>query len=139
MDKSIASIDIDLPEIEDIPSTVALINKNDIIYKCKSQKALRMDYEKYIHGIIFRTICIFFDIIPVNRVRLSSYTQRLVPKTGYIENDYIITCKATRNQFERFNFQSLEHLDPIRALETCDLGRKMTKTGIFKSVSALEI
>lgn len=136
---SIVNISIDLPEIEDIPSDTASIKSGNISFKDKSQKALRMDYATYIHGIVFRAICIVFDIIPIQTVKLSAYTQRLIVSTGYIDDDYILTCTATRKQFCQFNFLSLDLINPIKALESCGLGRKMTNTGIFKSVPPLEL
>ncbi|MCG3884463.1 DUF4236 domain-containing protein [Photobacterium leiognathi] len=133
----VVNIDIDLPEIEDIPFQLASIKKSELVLKDKSQKALIMDYARYIHGIVFRTICIAFNTIPVNKVKLSAYTQRLISSTGHISDDYILTCEALRSEFEEFNYQSLDSVDPISALEMCQLGRKMTSTGIFKSVPAL--
>jgi hypothetical protein len=136
---SVANISIDLPEIEDIPSNIALIKGGSLSFKDKSQKALRMDYATYIHGIVFRAICIVFDIIPIQTVKLSAYTQRLIVSTGYIDDDYILTCTATREQFCQFNFLSLDLINPISALESCGLERKMTSTGIFKSIPPLTI
>ena len=136
---SVVNISIDLPEIEDIPSEIALIKGGSLSFKDKSQKAFRMDYATYIHGIVFRAICIVFDMIPIQTVKLSAYTQRLIVSTGYIDDDYILTCTATREQFCQFNFLSLDLINPISALESCSLGRKMTSTGIFKSVAPLEL
>ena len=65
---------------------------------------------------------------------IAGFTQRLSPASGQIEDDYILQCTASRAQFEQLNFQALDLVDPVAALERFELHRNMTSTGIFKSL-----
>lgn len=127
---------VDLPEIEDIPDINFKINKRgtEILKKTKSDKQLRLEYARLVHGTLLRLTGIAFYNIPFESVEICGFTQRLNKATGYIEDDYIIEVIIKRSQFEKLNFSQLNALNPIEALETFQLNRKMTSTGIFKSL-----
>lgn len=133
---SLVKLDIDLPEIEDIPPQTAKLNasQTDLVVKDKSDKQLRLEYARHVHGCLLRIMGEVFATLPLQFVSIAGFTQRLSPASGQIEDDYILQCTASRAQFEQLNFQALDLVDPVAALERFELHRNMTSTGIFKSL-----
>lgn len=133
---SLVRLDVDLPEIEDIPPQTATLNarQTDLIVKDKSDKQLRLEYARHVHGCLLRIIGEVFTTLPFKAVSIAGFTQRLSRASGHVEDDYILQCIVERAQFELINFNELELVDPVAALERFDLRRNMTSTGIFKSI-----
>lgn len=136
LSNSSVSIDVDLPEYEDIPPKVASLNakQNALIIKGKTDKQRRLEYARHVHGCLFRIIGEVFDSLPIEQVIVAGFTQRLNSATGNINDDYILECTVNRAQFSSLNFNNLELVDPISALESFSLVRNMTSTGIFKTI-----
>jgi hypothetical protein len=130
---TIIKLSVDLPEIEDVPNTNYKLNKRgtEILQKIKSAKQLRLEYARLVHGILFRVTGIALYNLPFDYVEICGFTQRLDKATGYISDDYILDVKIKRNEFLNVNFDSLQMIDPIDALEKFELNRSMTSTGIF--------
>lgn len=131
-------LDVDLPEIEDIPQKIAKIaaTGRKLNIKNKPQKQLRLEYASHIHGIAFRLVGIVFATLPsAEYVVISGYSQRLDPSTGKINDDYLFSFKINRKEFGKIDFLSLERVDPIVALASFEHIRKMTATGIFKPIT----
>jgi len=131
-------LDVDLPEIEDIPQKIACIaaTGKKINIKKKSQKQLRLEYSTHVHGIAFRLIGIVFATLPsVEYVVISGYSQRLDSATGKINDDYLFSFKVNRKEFKNIDFSSIERVDPVVALASFEHVRKMTATGIFKAIT----
>lgn len=136
---SLIKLDVDLPEIEDMPCVNYRLNKkgSEILEKDKTAKQIRLEYAMLIHGIIFRLAGIALYHLPFKCVEISGFTQRLNQSTGYVVDDYIIKSIVDRGFFSNINFKQLELLNPIEALEKCELKRNMTATGIFKKLSTI--
>jgi hypothetical protein len=131
-------LDVDLPEIEDIPQKIANIaaSRRKLNIKNKSQKQLRLEYSSHIHGIAFRLTGIVFATLPsAEYVVISGYSQRIDPSTGKINDDYLFSFKVNRKELGKIVFSSLERVDPIVALASFEHVRKMTATGIFKAIT----
>lgn len=140
-DGKLVWMDVDLPEIEDIPDKSYEFTSTGkrLRVKPKSQKQLREEYAIHIHGIAIRLAGTVFATLPtVSRIVISGYSQRLNPGSGYTVDEYLFSVEVPRNQFEEINFNNLEDLDPIVALEQFNIERKMTKTGIFKAIQPFE-
>jgi hypothetical protein len=138
-DGAIVWVDIDLPEIEDMPQKVASIaaNGRKLNIKNKAKKQLRMEYAKHIHGIAFRLVGTIFAILPkAQRIIVSGYSQRLDETIGKVNDDYLYSFKIDRENFTNIDFASLEKVDPILALDIFEHRKKMTATGIFKPIEA---
>ncbi len=133
---SIVSLDVDLPEIEDIPSQTASLNarKNGLIIKNKSDKQKRFEYARHVHGCLLKIIGEVFAALPFETVILAGFTQRLLSSTGKIENEYILQCTVHRAQFGLIDFSRIEQVDPVAALECFELRRNMTSSCILKSI-----
>lgn len=140
-DGTVIWIDVDLPEIEDLPQKIANIaaTGRKLNIKNKAKKQLQLEYAKHIHGIAFRLIGSGFATLPKSTtIIISGYSQRLDPATGKINDDYLFSYKVDRTSFERIDFNALEQVDPIEALDVFEHRKKMTATGIFKPIEAFE-
>ena len=134
-------IDVDLPEIDDLPQRVASIaaTGRKLNIKNKAKKQLRLEYAKHIHGIGFRLIGSVFTTLPkVEKIIISGYSQRLDRATGKVNDDYLFSYKVDKLEFGRIDFNALKLLDPIEALNVFEHRTKMTATGIFKPIEAFE-
>ncbi len=130
-------LDVDLPEIEDMPELYAVVNKKDlrIIYKQLSETKKRKNYFQHIHAIGFRLIGEVFVSLPsVSTVVLSGYSQRASKSTGNIVNEYLYSVRVLKKQWNAINFQNLAALDIPTCFEQFELRRKATKTGIMHPI-----
>ncbi len=72
-----------------------------------------------------------FQTLPFEQAVISGFTQRVSKRTGYLEDEYIISRRACRSEIELINFGNLRGVDPIEALGDRGLIRKMSSTYIF--------
>lgn len=137
--KSLIELDVDLPEVEDIPTIEYRLNKRgtEVLEKNKTDKKIRMEYARFVHGILFKLVAISFSSLPFNTVKISGFTQRVDRATGRINDDYIISTEVLRSEFERINFNGLDMIDPVMSFDNFALARNMTATGIFKVVEPI--
>jgi len=130
-------IDIDLPEIEDIPNKIAVLSASGkkLNIKNKTLKQLRLEYASHIHAIAFRIASYTFASLPsVNRIILSGYSQRLDKSIGKINDEYLFSIKIDRNIISKVNYENLNNLDLIEFFNNYKFIRNMTSTGIFKKI-----
>lgn len=140
-DESTIWIDVDLPEIEDMPDKVYAVNARgtDITEKAMTQKAVRGNYARHVHGILMRLAAIAFQTLPFEFVVLSGFTQRVSKHTGYLENEYILSCRIDRHHMEKINYTNLEDVDPIAVLSVQPLIRKMSTTFLFQPIDPITL
>lgn len=130
-------IDIDLPEIEDIPQKTAAISSTGkkLNIKQKTEKQLRLEYATHIHAIALRISAYTFATLPsLETVVLSGYSQRLDKSTGSINDEYLYSVKFDRKSMLKIDYNNLEQLDTIESFQNFEHIRKMTTTGIFKQI-----
>jgi hypothetical protein len=97
------------------------------------------EYARHVHGIILRLAGVVLGLLPgIHRVVVSGYSQLLDSATGHINDDYLLSVAIDKARFAELNFEQLEQVDPIAALERFDLRREMTKTGIFRPVAPID-
>lgn len=133
-------LDVDLPEIEDIPERIAALAdpRKKLSIKRKPKTQHQLEYAKHVHGIVFRLLGATFASIPsAQRVIISGYSQRLDTATGITNDDYLLSVSVQRDEFSGIDFSALENVDPIVALERFQLTRKMTKAGMFKAIEPI--
>ena len=133
-------VDLDLPEIEDLPDTTAEIAQSGlkINFKKRSATQVRKDYMVHVHGIGFRTIGTIFAALPkASEVVLSVYSQRNDASTGNISDEYLYSVRTKRNEWEKINFKGIERVDVVECLGQFEIVRSMTKTGVFKAIEPL--
>jgi hypothetical protein len=130
-------LDVDLPEIEDMPtqqaSVAARVLKLNI--KDRSDMQRRKEYLAHGHAIGFRIIGETFNALPrVQKVVFSGYSQRAEPTTGRVRGDYLYSVRVSRDEWQQIDFHNLEEVDLTLCFERFDLRRKMTKTGVFTPI-----
>lgn len=106
-------IDLDLPEIEDIPlMTTQKMSSGVIKIKEKSKKQIYQDYSDCVYGLSIYFASNFFNIaLAYNDIVLSAYTQRR-DSSGRIKDEYILSVK-----FDRLGFSNLDY--NVNAKENC--------------------
>lgn len=130
-------IDIDLPEIEDIPQKTATIASTGkkLNIKNKTEKQLRLEYSTHIHAIALRVAAYTFATLPsIDIIIISGYSQRVDKSTAQINDEYLYSVKFNKSTFSKLNFEKIELIDPIKAFDNFENTRSMTATGIFKKV-----
>lgn len=130
-------LDVDLPEIEDLPRKSAKRSTNGkrLLIREKTEKQLRGEYATHIHGIFFKLACTVLASLPTCQTAvISGYSQRLNKATGKVEDDYLYSVRATREGLKHVNFKNLAQVDPIETVTLFEHRRNMTTTGLFKPI-----
>jgi len=137
----LACLDVDLPEIEDMPKRTASLPQRGMRLSVKDlspTKVQRM-YAAHVHGVAFLLIGETFAALPlVQQVVLSGYTQRRSAATGRVADEYLLSVHVTRDEWSRIDFANLQAIDVVEALTQFEMRRTMSKTGIFKAIEPFE-
>lgn len=139
---SVLCLDIDLPEVEDMPRVEASIAARGvkINIRNKSDTQIRKEYMQHIHGVVFRIIGESFSAFPaLTEVIASGYSQRPDPATGAIQDHYLISVRVSRSDWNEINFSGLDSVDLVKCFERFNLHRKVTKTGIFTPIDPIRL
>lgn len=131
------AFDVDLPEIEDMPTKKASVPQRGFKLTVKEMGVTRVQtmYAKHIHSIGFRLLGEAFGMLPtVGVVTLSGYSQRKNKATGHEDDEYLFSLLVSRTDWEQINFKSLDSIDVIAAFTRFELKREMTKNGLFKAI-----
>lgn len=135
------AFDVDLPEIEDMPTKTASVPQRGFKLSVKEMGPtnIQKQYAKHIHSIGFRLLGEAFGMLPtVQEVTLSGYSQRKSKTTGQEEDEYLFSMVVHRGSWEAINFNSLQSIDVLEALTRFELRREMSKTGLFKAIQAFQ-
>lgn len=130
-------LDVDLPEIEDFPTTELRVYERGIGVSVNelSATASRKLYMAHVHGMGVRLIGECFACAPsVEEVILSAFTQVVRTDTGQTNDTYIYSVKVGREAWGRIRFDNLDAVDPVAVLAAFELRRNMTKTGFFTAI-----
>lgn len=127
IDAACVWLDVDLPEIEQMPSETASVPSRGLKLNIKPRTELqrRRDYGHHIHGVLFRLIGETFAAIPAVQVVASGYTQRADRSTGVVGNVYVLSVTVSREGWEEIDFGNLENIESGEALARFDLRRKI--------------
>jgi hypothetical protein len=114
-DKSCLLVDLDLPEIESMPfQKVSRSDSGRFSVKNKTKKEISTEYATCVVGIAFYFAGTFFNVAcNIDKILISGYTQRINPKTGNIEDDYVYSILFDR---EKFRTLSISGINPIQAI-----------------------
>lgn len=125
-------IDLDLPEIEDIPNIeLVQLASGNLKEKKKTQQKLRRDYATLVFGISIFVTANLMNLTPaIHKVILSGYTQRR-DSSGNLNDDYILSIKFTRNTFEQTSFRKI---DPMEFCMQFENRCNTTSTMLFKKI-----
>lgn len=130
-------LDVDLPEVEDMPTKLAAMPARGLKLTVKEQSATKVQrlYAEHIHGILFRLVGEVFAALPKSEtVVASGYSQRRDPATGQLRDDYLLSVQARRVEWEQNDFAHLSAIDVAQALDRFELRRNMLKSGVLKPV-----
>jgi len=134
-------LDVDLPEIEDMPNKTASAPSRGYKLNVKevSQAQLRKAYMQHVHSIGFRIIGEAFATLPnAATVVLSAFSQRTDTATGHVTDQYLYSVRVSREEWSKLNFNNLKEIDVVEALAGFDMKRNMSKTGLFKAIQPFE-
>lgn len=137
--KAIA-IDVDLPELEDMPTRLASVPERGYKLSIKQIKGKQLNeiYSRLVHGIGFRIIGEAFATLPtVDQVTLSAFTQRDSPTTGERTDTYIYSVSVERPAWARINFKNLSAVDVVESLMSFTLRRNISRSGTFEPITPL--
>lgn len=138
-------VNLDLPEIEDIPERkIVLTPTGKKSIRKKSQTDIRMDYVNCVFGLAIYVADIIFNIsLQVKEVEISAFTQRKDNNSMTISNHYVYLVNFSREIFSTINFNqlsSLQIMDLFRHycnmtksfdLKTIDISTAHSKMGAF--------
>ena len=94
-------LDVDLPEIEDIPEDeVVRLASGNLKEKKKTQATLKQEYVNLVFGLAIFISANVFNVSPaLHGIVISGYTQRR-NKAGDVNDEYVYSIKFTRDLFE---------------------------------------
>jgi hypothetical protein len=130
-------LDVDLPELEDMPTKLAAVPARGLKLSVKEFGVTKVQrlYAEHAHAILFRLVGEVFAALPKARtVVASGYSQRRDPATAQLRDDYLLSVRANRQDWEAADFAHLSAIDVIEALARFDLRRDMTKSHALKSI-----
>ena len=121
---SMLLVDLDLPEIEDMPLQYARqMADGSVKMKNRSKKAMREDYFQCVLGLgLFIASNLLGTAVGIEKIILSAYTQRADAK-GLVNDDYIYSVKFDRSKMADVDwdnglseiFFGFEHRCEVRA------------------------
>ncbi len=126
-------IDLDLPEVEDMPTTkVNELASGKISIKNKTSKEISNDYATCVCGLAFYFAGLLFNIsIKIKEIEVSGYTQRIDSKDGNIKDDYIYVVRFDRDSFANIEYKNIA---PIESIQLFPHVLNISKTFIFKTI-----
>jgi hypothetical protein len=134
---AVVVLDVDLPEIEDMPAKVAAVPARGLKLSIKDMPASKVQrlYADHVHGIVFRLLGEVFAALPVAQaVTVSGYSQRSDKATGKVEDQYVLSAAVMRPAWEEIDFNATPQIDVAQALARFDLRRDITRTGLLKPI-----
>ncbi|KGK42768.1 hypothetical protein LH51_04410 [Nitrincola sp. A-D6] len=135
-DSSTVAIDIDLPTEDQFPDIEYKVPGRQLkITRSRINTTRRRGmYRDYAHGAALRIAGLIFNHLPpVNTCVISAYTQS-------DEGDvYLYSVIVRRDEWEKLNFGLWNESEPVTLFDHFTFTRNMTKTGIFKPVTPLNL
>jgi hypothetical protein len=135
--KGLLKVDLDLPEIEDLPTTKArVLASGKLSVKEKSKKELTQDYATCVAGLPFFFASHMFNLCgAIETIVISGYTQRNDPSIGHVTDQYVVSVAFTRDIFCTLNLQSI---DPLLALTHFSHRFQRDRSGMLKVIEPLD-
>lgn len=133
---SLLMVDMDLPEIEDLPNEEFVKTQSgNLTKKKKTQAKLRVEYAQVVFGLLVTFSANLFNLSPhIRNITISGYTQRR-NTAGDIKDTYIISVRFNRKPFERSNVAKQNPMEYCMQFENrCN----MTSTMLFKEIKPFE-
>ena len=123
-------VDIDLPEIEMMPTKVAKVNKVKLNLSISDlPKSLQQqNYINHVHSIGFRLLGEIFVALPsMKEIVISAYSQRINRKTGHVEDEYLYSAGFREKLGRGINFSIVDFLMSSTVLRCLIYGETQVK------------
>lgn len=129
-------VDLDLPEIEDIPDEEATVLATGMLkVKNRTQTSARACYASCVFGLGMLVAANLFNLAPtVERILVSAYTQRR-DRRGEVVDDYIYSVRFSRPEFEGADLTAVDPEEFVMRFENRCL---LSKTKVFKTIEPYE-
>lgn len=140
-DGRVVMVDIDLPEIDELPRKTATVPARGYKLSIKELPVTRHQqlYMRHVHGIGFRIVGEVFSVLPrAEEVVLSAYTQRPDKATGDILDQYLYSVRVNRHDWNGIDFTNLPDVDAAEALGRFNIRRDLTKTGVLREIEPFD-
>jgi hypothetical protein len=137
-DGSVLYADVDLPEIEDMPTETYAVASRDLalVTKEMSEKRVRELYLRHVHSVGLRVAGEIIAGLPkCETLYVSGFSQRPNKATGQIEDQYLYSSRIERAQWLRLNFDEPARISAVDAFDTFETRREVTKTGVFRPIT----
>lgn len=123
-------LDLDLPEIEDLPrTTTKQLKSGQVKVVNKTQKQLKQEYATCVLGMAFFMAANIFDLnANISEVTVSGYTQRR-DRNGDMADEYIYSVRFLREQFRKTVVK-----DPIEDINGFENRMKLGTTFAFGKI-----
>lgn len=123
-------LDLDLPEIEDLPrTTTKRLKSGQVKVVNKTQKQLKQEYATCVLGMAFFMAANIFDLnANISEVTVSGYTQRR-DRNGDMADEYIYSVRFPREQFRKTVVK-----DPIEDINGFENRMKLGTTFAFGKI-----
>lgn len=125
-------LDVDLPEVEDMPRMTASVPSRGLKLSVKEMSATKVQklYTEHAHGIVFRLVGEVFAALPVAQtVVVSGYTQRPDPATGNERDEYVLSVRVERTKWREMDFARLKEIDVVEGLARYEARSKPQRAG----------
>ncbi|KTD48369.1 hypothetical protein Lrub_0720 [Legionella rubrilucens] len=139
-DQSTLYLDVDLPDLIDMPKKYAEIPSRGykLLIKERSETQSRKDFCHLVHAILFRITGEIFAALPaLKKIILSGYVQQNNAATGVIEDMYIISVEIELSKWVEINFNQLSTVNPVSALERFNIRKNMDRVSNFCQIEPL--
>lgn len=135
-EKAAVMIDLDLPEIEDMPTDkLTELADGTLKIKKKSQKECREDYKTCVFGLGEYVAGSVFALLPAaQKVAVSAYTQRRDEKTGERYDAFIYSVIFERGAFQK----GYQKGDPCEFCDGFESRFYMLSSGVMKRIQPYE-
>lgn len=125
-------IDLDLPEIENMPTTTtSQLASGKYKEKNKTQKQIKEEYCRCVLGLVVLVASSMFNASPcIQRVVVSGYTQRR-NKAGDLQDDYIVSVDFGRDVMASLPYAEDDPMDTVLRFPN---RMNLTSSKIFKVI-----
>ncbi len=134
LEKKTLYVDLDLPEIEDLPlDKVTTLASGKISIKQKNIKEQYGDYAICVCGMSYFFASLFFNTTPeIDSVAISAYTQRKNEKLDRLENQYVYSILFDRERFAKLD---IKNIDPIETFYTFPHNIKINRSYKLETIN----
>lgn len=133
-------LDVDLPEIEDMPTIrwAPNIGYGTLITKNIPEKEVAAIYLGHISSLVLRLIGHSFSVSSgLRTVAVSAYTQRS-GSTGRLDDEYVATAEIDRNGWNQVDCSNMAAIDPENLLRRFGAKMEVNSRGILKVQKPLD-